>query len=138
MGGPALVHERQRMPQLTFNKEECPSRIKAELQWSQLRDEWSAHVVCYSQTGAIQESFSNVIRSDFTVIELCMAFERLFEDWIQLTPGYCVAMFRKALSTLNPSELPSGLQVVDDREPDGVPLGGLPTYRIRTFPPRHS
>lgn len=121
------------MPQLTFNKDTCPAAIKCELRWNQERDEWTVTVLCSSQSGALQEKLSRAISSDFTMIELCMSVENLFEDWIQLTPGYAVNRFDKALSSIAPSELPVGLQVVDDLEPAGLPLGGLPRYRIRTF-----
>ena len=100
------------MPQLTFNKEQCPKRITATLEWDQLTDKWMARVHCSSQTEASQASFSREIPSDFTLIELCMAIEVLFEDWIQLTPAYAVAQFGKSLAALHPSEVPAGLQVV--------------------------
>jgi hypothetical protein len=124
------------MPQLTFNKESCPMQIKVGLAWNQVNETWHLGVLCFSQTGTIQEKWDTTLEPYFTLIELCMAIERCFEDWIQLTPAYAVAQLRKSISLMNPSEVPVGLQVVDHREPTGLPLGGPPTYPPRYGPPR--
>lgn len=118
------------MPQLTFNREDCPMQIKVGLAWHQQKDEWHVGVLCYSQSGKVQATLDRVINKNFTMIELCMALEVCFEDWIQLTPAYAVAQLSKSLSAISPSEVPVGLQVVDYEEPTGLPLGGSPAYPI--------
>lgn len=124
------------MPQLTFAKDICPKRISIGLVWDQLLDRWSIEVFMYSQQGGLQETYYSEVPNGFSTIELCMTLERAFEDWIDVTPGYCKAMLAKSMKALRPMEVPSGLD--PRRDPSRPTPGGRRSQRspIRTFPPQ--
>lgn len=124
------------MPQLTFDKDICPSRITVTLEWKQLANTWNITCLCSSQSEQIQAVLSSALPEPFDALQLTMVIQQLFHDWIDVTPGYATSMAAKALKGLIPTEVPVGLAVSDDQA-DRPPVGGrLPTYRTRRFPPR--
>lgn len=123
------------MPQLTFDRDICPKRISVSLVWDQLVDAWSVEVFTYSQSGKLQSTFSNGLPRNFATIELCMTLERCLEDWIDVTPGYAIAMLAKSIKALRLVEVPVGLRPLIDPIQAGA-SGREPKDRVRRhFPP---
>lgn len=110
------------MPQLTFDRDLCPKTISVGLKWNQLEDTWELWCFMYNQQDALQESYSKRLPDSFSTIELCMTVERLFEDWIDTTPGYAIGHFAKSVKAIVPPEVPAGLD--PRRGPSGVATSG--------------
>lgn len=124
------------MPQLAFNKEQCPARINLAISWDQIHDDWHVSLICVSQSGSIQEAWGRPIADGFRSIDLSIALMRAFENWLDATPNYARLQLEKALSRLDPEEVPVGVTPREVFRATDPSLGGRPGYTKRQFKPR--
>lgn len=85
-------------PQLTFNRDICPSRISFDVEWDQLTDIWRATVRCYSQVGQIQAHKTAQLLPTFEPRLLCFVYQAVLEDWLDLTPSVAAQTFERLIN----------------------------------------
>jgi hypothetical protein len=124
------------VPQLAFNKEECPARINLAIAWDQLQDDWHVSLLCISQAGSVQESYGRRIPDGFKSIDLGIVLMDAFVNWLDSTPAYTRLQLMKALSRLSPDEVPVGISPREVFAATDPSLGGRPGYSKRQFKPR--
>lgn len=97
------------MPQLTFDKEQCPASISIKMRWDQLTDTYSLLVLCCNAAEQIQASAALNLPERFFSWDVALMVAEAFENWLDCTPQYVVHEIKKRTLALRPDPVPAGL-----------------------------
>jgi hypothetical protein len=89
------------MPQLIFNRDQCPGSLHLTLVWNQQVDSWTAEICCLSQSSQVQAAESVGLERSFDVEAVARAFYDAVTVWMDTTPGPSMRIFVDQLRSEN-------------------------------------